>query len=380
MKKLEQSNYFRTNIEKNSEILEQTVNLLFPLNSENIILRNSWKLLHAQTNYYFNQVQYLIQENTALEKLCSITQNDGIYCWRREGNDYISSHVVDAGSQHNKGVVSVDGILIMAGYIANNVKIYNITKDTPPTFNLLSTHPHTNYILSCFLHNYENAICSDWAGYSKKYNLHTLQQSDFYYSGGKGIYSGIQTMDKLVILGGLDEGKIYILDEYGNQINTHSFSSIASIFEITEVRRNILLTANAGSGCYLHNIQDPYNIPDSIHLITGDRYSTVISLKSNEGDFAIGGWRNSGDKKGFVDIYHLFEDYTLMSIKTYIIETINCDIYTIKELRTKIIVFGGDSDCEVICLWNYAAWPEQDPVCWNDKTADYIIDFIALPE
>ena len=135
-----------------------------------------------------------------------------------------STHISD-GSVHMKGAINLDGIAIIAGNNNQNVKIYNITKGSPPTFNILATKIHTNHVYSCFLHNYENAICIDSAGYAMKYNLHTLLQSDFYYAGNEALYSGIQTRDKLVILGDLFGGKIYILDEYGNQIDIHLYPS-----------------------------------------------------------------------------------------------------------------------------------------------------------
>ena len=245
-------------------------------------------------------------------------------------------------------------------------------------FNLLATHSHISTVYSCFLHNYENAICVDAAGYTKKYNFQTQQQSDFYYTGNDGLYSGIQIMDKLVILGKLSGGKIYILDEYGNHINSHQYSSSSTVSEIAEVRRNILLTVDKYS-VYLHDIYNPYNIPPSVQLLTGDRYSSIVSLKSNEGDFAIGGKRINGGKfKGYVDIYHLVI-YSAHRIKTKgAIEGEDCAISALVELRTRVIVFGCDSDCNVICLWNYAVWPEQEPECWDDQTTYGIYDFIAL--
>ena len=140
------------------------------------------------------------------------------------------------------------------------------------------------------------------------------------------------------------------------------------------------MTADSDS-VYLHDIQDPYNsIPTSLQLLTTDYYYSIISLKSHEGGFAIGGGRKSGDNKGFVDIYHLSEDKIAISITTSgTIEGNGCMIFSIKELKTRTIVFGGSS-CEEICLWNYAAWPEQYPECWADQTSNDILDFITIPE
>ena len=231
---------------------------------------------------------------------------------KKEGNKYISSQVVGDGSKHHNDVLSLDKIAIVAGDTDNNVKIYNITKDIPPKFNLLTTHECEGKVNFCFLYNYENAICVDNVGYVKKYNFVTLQQSDLYYADS-GLYSGIQTIYKLIVVGASSIGKIYILDKYGTQINTHTFSISPLKVSVAEVRRNIILTADI-SGVYLHNITDPYNIPDSTQLFTGNLYYIIISLKSNEGDFAIGGHRMSVNK-GFVDIYSLSEGNILKTSK-----------------------------------------------------------------
>ena len=366
------------NIKKNSELLEQTNNLLFPLKGGGIIFYNSLKLLYIRLKYYSYLLQYN-QENIIIPDFCSITRDDGIYCWRREGSSiYTSSGVFDDGALYLKGVFSSDGILIIGGYSDKKVRIYQIANGSPPTFNLLDTYSHQGTaVYHCFLYNSENVICLDNAGYAKKYNFQTRQESAFYYNPGEALYSGIQTMDKLVVIINGDTAKIYILDEYGNQINIHTYSSPSDTYEIAEVRRNILLSADKES-VYLHDIKDPNNIPTSIRVFIEDFYYSIISLKNNEGGFAIGGNR---DSKGFVDIYHLSEHNIPTRIKTKgAIEGTGCSIYSIKELITWTIIFGGPSGCEVICLWNYAAWPEQGPECWDSQPTHKVNDFIALPE
>ena len=337
---LEEVNKLHMNIENNSNILEQTANLLFPLTSKIILLHNSWKLLHSQFNYYFNQLQYNIQDNSVVNDFCSITSSDGIYCWRRVNNIYSSSYVVNPGPLYTrKAALILNGIAIIPG--ERKVYIYKLTKGPPPTFTKLATHSHTSGdVNACFLHNYENAICVDYTGYAKKYNYQTLQQSDFYYTNTK-FATGIQTKDKLVVLGTEEGGKIYILEEYGNYINSQLYLSTSAVHDIAEVRRGILMTADVES-VYSHNIKDPYNILTSQQLFSGDKYYSIISLKSHEGDFAVGGIRDSGDSKGFVDIYYLSEENVLTLIKSKeAMERTNCRIFVITELGVGTIVLQG---------------------------------------
>ena len=109
-------------------------------------------------------------------------------------------------------------------------------------------------------------------------------------------------------------------------------------------------------------------------------YRTVIALKSNLGDFAIGG-KSSNINRGFAYIEHLEEDNQTITNLKYVdnIQVNGCGIMIIKELKRGTIIFGGDSFCREMCLWIYAAIPSQLPLCWDDQIDGYVHDIVGVP-
>ena len=147
-------------------------------------------------------------------------------------------------------------------------------------------------------------------------------------------------------------------------------------YQIAEVRENILITAD----WFTASLHDSQNLGPSLKLTGIGNYWTITVLESNLGDFAIGG-KSLNTNLGFVYIEHLEVDNQTITNLKYVdnIQGTNCVIRTIKELKRGTIIFGGDSGCEEMCLWNYAAIPSQLPLCWDDQTNGYIYDIVGVP-
>ena len=320
---------------------------------------------------------------------CSVTDYDGIYSWRQisvtKKNKYKGTQIYSTGlSLHSKGALNFEGIYIAAGYFDKNAKIYNITislNSVRPKIQLLKTFnaTHADCVTSCFIFNTTYAICVDRFGYSYKYNLQALTQEVFYHNKKARFWSGIQTSEGLIVIGALFEGKLHILDEQGQLIHIHQYESTGKVCEIAEIHKNILITADEDSGAYLHDIKDPLHLVSLKLLDQSKIYNSIIVLTSNLGDFAIGGRRRM---KGFVDIYHLNIGDSMNMTATLIkskedIWSKECNINIIKEIKPRVLLFGGNYACQ-ICLWNYFAWPPEQPLCWENQSNSGIIDFFSF--
>ena len=252
----------------------------------------------------------------------------------------------------------------------------------------------------CFSQGNHNAICVDYSDTSFQYTTesNTNRLSPFKSISSHRFYMGIETIDKLIVLGtyhpilnGWIEG-IVILDGNGTWLNKSDIllykydhkEDVPIMRGITEIRKNILLTANGGYGCFLYDISNLNNISNPTRILDNNNdqynYYSVISLTNNEGYFAIGGvsYNSSKKGKGLVEIYNYTENGLCSLKKSIIIEDSGCKIFTIKEIKPKLILFGGSSEC-MICFWNYAVWPDQNPYCWYEEQTISIYDFISVP-
>ena len=279
--------------------------------------------------------------------------------------------------------MSMDGVYIVAGGMDMNVKIYNMTlpNKSYPTLQLLNTIEHTNNVNLCFKFDHEDAICIDDSGSAYKYNFQTLRRKNFYSNTEERLVSGVRTEKDLVIIGSFT-GKLIILDAIGNLIKLHEYESVKKINQIAGLRGgSMMLTVDGDSGCYLHDIRNPYS-PISQQIISGGNwYIAVTSLTSNSADFAVGGWSKSTTNKGFASIYRLSDDNTKANLLKSIdhMESETCCISCIKEIKIGILVLGGNYACKFICLWHYSSlWSDSNIYCWDDLTIDYISDFIAI--
>ena len=316
-----------------------------------------------------------------------VTYNDGIYLWEYEEvleeYNHIQMIAVEQSGNHRRGEMNEEGIYVSAGLGSNNVKIYDMKYYNYPEhkIQLLQSFSHSSNVWECFFKNSVSAICCEWDGYIKEYDLSNPNSIPtpqiFNKTALDALYSCMQTKDKKQIIAG-GENKLYILDaEDGTLQNTLDYSANGGSYasQIAEVRENILITADG----YAASIHDSQNMGPSLKLTDIGYYWTVIALESNLGDFAIGG-KSSNTDLGFVYFEHLEVDNQTITNLKYVdnIQGNSCSIYVIKELKRGTIIFGGTSACEEMCLWNYAAIPNQLPLCWDDQTGD-IWDIVGVP-
>ena len=367
---------------------------------EENIMNTKNELFHIQNSaqlFYFKQLPNYAQllyfkewfRNHVPFQFFAVTDNNGIYFWEyeKESEEYKYNQLIASAQNgyHRRGEINEEGIYVVAGYYSENVKIYDMKYYNYPDhkIKLLKAFSHSDYVSECFFKNSVSAMCCDDDGYIKEYNLsnpHSIPTPTIFNKTTdlRDLASCMETKDKkYIIAGGIRI--LYILDaEDGTLTNTLNYSANGGeyVLQIAEIRPNILVTADYYIAS-LHDIRDIHNIPNSIKLPDVGNYATVISLESNSGDFAIGG-QVSSTNLGFVYINHLEEDnQTINTLKYVDIQGNGCDIWIIKELKRGTIIFAGL--CTEMCLWNYAAIPDQDPFCWDDQTGNYIWDIVGVP-
>ena len=366
------------------------------LNTKNelFLTQNSVQLFYFKQLPNYAQLLYFKEwfRNQAPLQFFTVTDNDfGIYFWEyeKESEEYKSKQMIASAQSgnHRRGGINEEGIYVVAGLDSKNVKIYDMKYYNYPDhkIKLLQSFSHSDYVYECFFKNSTSAICCDWDGYIKEYNLsnpHSIPTPTTFNktTALSELVSCMETKDKKYIIAG-DKDKLYILDaEDGTLTNTLNYDAYGGYPEQIAVRPNILVTVD-GYTKSLHDIRDIHNIPKSIKLLDfGKYYRSVIALESNSGDFAIGGEAKSIPFLGFVYIYHLEDNQTINTLK-YVdnIQGEDCSIAIIKELKRGTIIFGGSSNCEEMCLWNYAAIPDQDPLCWDVQIGNFIMDIVGVP-
>ena len=364
--------------------------------NELFLMQSSAQLFYFKQLQNFYQLSYFKEwfHNHALTspiplQFFAVTYNDGIYFWEYEeiSEEYNHLQMISYAQSgwHKRGEMNEEGIYVSAGYHSNNVKIYDMKYYNYPEnkIQLLDSFSHTTFVLECFFKNSVSAICCDSAGYIKEYDLSNPNSIPtpqvFNKTSLSTLNSCMQTKDKKQIIAG-GENKLYILDaEDGTLQNTLHYSANGGVaaYQIAEVRENILITADYETA----SLHDSQNLGPSLKLTDIGDYQTVIALESNLGDFAIGGRNSIPPYLGFVYIKHLEEDNQTITNLKYVdnMQGINCDISVIKELKRGTIIFGGNINCEEMCLWNYAAIPSQLPLCWDDQTSSHIYDIVGVP-
>ena len=354
--------------------------------------KNELFLMQSSTQlFYFKQWKYNIVTNPIPLQFFAVTNEDGIYFLEYEeaSEEYNHLQMISyaQSGEHKKGEMNEEGIYVSAGWYSFDVKIYDMKYYNYPEnkIQLLNSFSHTNNVFECFFKNSISAICCDQDGYIKEYDLSNPNSiptpTIFNKTALDTLLSCIQTKDKKqIIAGGLN--KLYILDaEDGTLQNTLDYSANGGdrAYQIAEVRENILITADL----LTVSLHDSLNMGPSLKLIDIGTHFSVIALKSNLGDFAIGGWSTNIDDitdLGFVYIEHLEEDNQTITNLKYVdnIQGNGCIILVIKELKRGTIIFGGSFECTDICLWNYAVIPNQFPLCWDDQIGD-IYDIVGVP-
>ena len=342
-------------------------------------------LIQNSAQLFYFKLLYTLTNSIPLQ-FFTVTNTDGIYLWEyeKESEEYKSNQMIafEQSGRHKRGEMNEEGIYVAAGSHSDNVKIYDMKYYNYPDLKikLLQCFPHSDIVSECFFKNSVCAICCDWDDYIKEYDLSNPQfiptPTLFYKTTDHSIVPSIlETKDKKYIIAGGDQKLLFLNAEDGTLRYTLHYETGAGgyPFQIVEVRLNILVSADVLTA-FLHDIQ---NIPTSVKLPDIGFYHSVIALESNPGDFAIGG-RISGTNLGFVYIYHLEDNQTISTLKYVdnIPESV-CGIRVIKELKRGTIIFGGN--CAKMCLWNYAAIPQKDPLCWDDQTGSAIEDIVGVP-
>ena len=378
-------------MEKNNELHKNLYPISQILNMERSIKNTKNELFLMQSSaqlFYLKQWKYNIVTNPIPLQFFAVTITDGIHFWEYEevSEEYNHLQMISyaQSEKHRRGEMNEEGIYVSAGYSNNNIKIYDMKYYNYPEhkIQLLDSFSYTNGVSECFFKNSVSAICCDRDGYIKEYDLSNPNSIPtpqiFNKTALDTLYSCMQTKDKKQIIAG-GENKLYILNvEDGTVQNTLDYSANGGneVYQIAEVRENILITADFSTA----SLHDSQNMGPSIKLTDIGYYYTVIALKSNLGDFAIGGMSES-TSLGFVYIEHLEEDNQTITNLKYVdtIQGASCDIWVIKELKRGTIIFGGTSACEEMCLWNYVANPNQFPLCWDDQTTGDIYDIVGVP-
>ena len=350
--------------------------------------KNELFLMQSSAQIFkFNQWKYNLLTIPIPLQFFVVTKYDGIYFWEYEevSEEYNHLQMISSAQsgRHRRGEMNEEGIYVSAGYDSHNVKIYDMKYYNYPEnkIKLLHSFSHTAIVFECFFKNSVSAICCDYDGYIKEYDLSNPNSIPtpqvFNKTALDTLSSCMQTKDKKQIIAG-GRNKLYILDaEDGTLQNTLHYSANGGSFayQTAEVRENILITADEFSA----SLHDSQNMGSSLRLTDIGSYWSVIALESNLGNFAIGG-KSSNIYLGFVYIEHLEEDNQTITNLKYVdnIQGNGCSIRVIKELKRGTIIFGGTASCREICLWNYAAIPSQLPLCWNDQTGD-IYDIVGVP-
>ena len=197
---------------------------------------------------------------------------------------------------------------------------------------------------------------------------------------GNGFHILLITQGKQILVA--YQGCIYIYTSTGIYINSsNSLQAHYSMYQMQEVRKNIIITAERGF-VYSHNINNPHNTIINELLLSDKTNRGYMTVEGLEGDgyFALGGYIYTEDgTTGYVEIFRLEEDnLTLTRIPNKLWEMdAGCLIVIIREIQTGIIIFGGYSSCTFICTWEYNALPHRSPTCFL-LGGRYIWDIIAL--
>ena len=314
-----------------------------------------------------------------------ITQNTGISLWTYEEKSEIYNQISMHSGQYGRGEVNENGIYVVGGG-NNSVMVYDMKYYNHPDkkLQLLDEASHSNTIPECFLKDSLSAICCDWDGFLKEYDLtnpHSITPTTIFYKEGTTFNSCMLTKDKKYIIAG-STNMLYILDAGDGTLRTiHKYpdnrGSVVS--QIGEVRENVLITVDVASTS-IHDLRDIEKIPLSIDIFPDvGLHFTVLALKKNKGDFATGG-RSSSAQLGFVRIQHLGEDIQTLTLLDYIddIPGNGCFISIISELKIGTIFYGGVNGCTQICSWNYSANPKKDPLCYDLLQQFYVTGILGL--
>ena len=265
---------------------------------------------------------------------------------------------------------------------SSNIGFYDLDFfGRPPEIRSQSGYGHWG---SCCFLNDDTALCAtrstgDIYKYDLNNNYHQQKIANNPLDTENCLETILVTKDKHILAS--FRGCIYIYSSSGSHIGNSDSLQTYSISQMKEIRRNIILTAE-GNYVYSHNISDPKN-PQIQKLLenekTGAVYQTIEGLKGNRGKIALGGmiYTDESTYYGYVEIFQLSGDNgSLQSISSKRWkQNYKCEIQIIREIITGVIIFGGNTYCPYICIWEYALTPQ--PSCYPLGGRD-LRDIISL--
>ena len=297
------------------------------------------------------------------------------------------SSVNTFGSTLSRGEMNSAGIYVLPIY--TDIGFYNLSSFTTVlNINILASFPPApsgwRGILCGFLD--ENiAVC---ATYDPSGEIYTIDLTNNYLQhkiadnnpSGDSFQALLVTKEKQILAA--YKGCIYIYNSTGSYLGYSNSSRTNDMYQMKEIRENIILTAE-WFYVYSHNISNPENtiqhkLLEVFNTLT--LYYTIEVLEWNTGNIAIGGCEMTGNKYGYVELFHLDEgndNLQPISNKRWL-QDAGCCIQIIREIQIGVIIFGGSSGCADICTWEYAVVPHKDPICFP-LGGCYIFDILALP-
>ena len=147
--------------------------------------------------------------------------NDGIFLWEyeKDSNEYKSNQMIAyaQSGRHSRGGMNEEGIYVAA--ISGSVRIYDMKYYNNPDhkIKLLNTFSHySTAVNECFFKNPVSAMCCEYVGYIKEYDLnnpHSMPTSTIFNKTTdlSGLISCMGTKDKKYIIAG-GQQKLHILD------------------------------------------------------------------------------------------------------------------------------------------------------------------------
>ena len=309
----------------------------------------------------------------------------GIYIWtftKSESTprgEYISREVGSTKcEQHRKGIMTNEGYYVIAGGYWGDVRIYKVENLNIEYIKSFSSE-NKSKMEFCFQAEITYVICLSYSGYIYKYNTENniISENIFGYISEGKLSTGTESNNGDLVFGSYSGGILHIIRE-GEYLGRYIYNSQKPTLGITQLKENILLTADHSEGCFIHIYLSATSYSSTKILSASlTSYWSIIALQISPFHFGVGG---TSSRRGFIHLYRLSEDDDLRATllrKKEGMEGDNCCILALRELTPGIILFGGSSGCQQICTWKYAVEGEY-PICWDDLTFASIYDFMPI--
>ena len=278
-------------------------------------------------------------------------------------------------------------IYVFPDFLSYDIGFYDLSSfGTPPI--IKSQSSSGGYYGTCGFMGDNAIICATYlsTGDIYKYDItnnYKQLQIASNNPSGYGFQTLLVTKDKEHILASY-KGCIYIYTKTGTYVGYSDSSHTDGMFEMKEIRENIIITAESR---YVHS-HDIRNIGNPIInklLEYKDTRSEYMTLEVLEGGdiVALGGYYKSfvnNNDYGYVELFHLDQSNSaLQSIhnKRWVGLHIGCWVRIIREIQIGVIIFAGEDECLDICAWEYAKTPNKYPTCFPIG-GTYILDLISI--